>query len=167
MPPPIRQARQRIGILAAALWWGSLSALGFVVTPLLFIHLASPAAAGAMAARLFSAQTALGCGCGVLMLLVFQQKDGFSHTRQAQTAMKFIVGGMLLALLVEFGVAPRIVSARLGGGNLKLWHGLGSAMYLGQWLCAGLALWAVTSLPKSFNAEAQSTQSAAEQEKII
>ena len=159
MPPPVRQ---RIGILAAALWWGSLSGLGFVVVPMLFIHLGSPAAAGAMAAKLFTAQTWLSSGCSLLMLLVFNQKDGFAQAAYAQAAMKFIVGGMLLALLVEFGVAPRIISARAEGGNLRLWHGLGSAMLLGQWLCAGLALWTVTSLPKSFTAEAQRTQSAAE-----
>jgi len=59
--------------------------------------------------------------------------------------MKFIVAGMLLALLVEFGVAPRIVSARADGGNLRLWHGLGSAMLLGQWLCAGFTFWRLTA----------------------
>jgi hypothetical protein len=25
--------------------------------------------------------------------------------------------------------------------NLKLWHSLGSAVYLGQWTCAGSLLW--------------------------
>ena len=52
---------------------------------------------------------------------------------------------MLLALLVEFAVAPRIVSARAEGGNLRLWHGLGSAMLLGQWLCAGFNLWRLSA----------------------
>lgn len=142
MHPPIRQ---RIGMLAAALWWGSLTALGFVVVPMLFMHLASPAAAGAMAARLFTAQTWLSTGCAMLMLLAFNQKDELAQAASARAAMKFIVAGMLLALLVEFGVAPRIVSARADGGNLKLWHGLGSAMYLGQWLCAGFTLWRLTA----------------------
>ena len=155
-------ARQRLGVLVAALWWGSLTALGFVVVPMLFMHLPSPAIAGAMAARLFTAQTWIGCGCGLLMLLVFSQKSGFPQAAHTRSAIKFIVAGMLLALLVEFGVAPRIVSARSEGGNLKLWHGLGSAMYIAQWVCAGLALWTVTSHSEAFNAEAQRTQSAAE-----
>ena len=136
--------RQRIGLLAAALWWGSLTALGFVVVPLLFMHLGSPAAAGAMAAKLFTAQTWLGTGCAMLMLLAFNQRDVEEPAAPTQTAVKFIVAGMLLALLVEFAVAPRIVSARAEGGNLRLWHGLGSAMLLAQWLCAGLALWRLT-----------------------
>ncbi len=142
MHPPLRQ---RIALLAAALWWGSLTALGFVIVPMLFMHLGSPAAAGAMAARLFGAQTWISTGCALLLLLVCKKKDGFSQAVYAQAAMKFIVAGMLLALLVEFGVAPRIVSARADGGNLKLWHGLGSAMLLGQWLCAGFTLWRLTA----------------------
>ena len=140
-------ARQRIGLLAAALWWGSLTALGFVVVPMLFMHLGSPAAAGAMAARLFGAQTWISSGCALLMLIVFNQKGDLAQAVPAHTAMKFIVAGMLLALLVEFAVAPRIVSARTDGGNLRLWHGLGSAMLLGQWLCAGFTLWRLSGRP--------------------
>ena len=44
---------------------------------------------------------------------------------------------LLLALLQEYAVAPRILARE----NLRLWHSLGSAMYLGQWLCAGVLLW--------------------------
>ncbi|SFB97784.1 protein of unknown function [Polaromonas sp. OV174] len=143
---PRQPVRPRIGLLAAALWWGSLSGLGFVVVPLLFMQLGNPAMAGAMAAKLFSAQTWLSIGCAMLMLLVFNQKDDPGLMLYARAAMKFVVAGLLLALLVEFGVAPRIVSARAEGGNLKLWHGLGSAMYFGQWLCAGLSLWRLSSV---------------------
>ena len=137
--------KTRFGLFLAALWWGSLTALGFVVVPMLFRHLGSPAVAGAMAAKLFSAQTWISTGCAMLMLLVFNQKDVLAPAASARAAIKFIVAGMLLALLVEFGVAPRIVSARTEGGNLRLWHGLGSAMILGQWLCAGLTLWRLSA----------------------
>jgi hypothetical protein len=43
---------------------------------------------------------------------------------------------MLLALLAEYGVAPRIVAH----DNLALWHRVGSGMYLVQWLCAAAVL---------------------------
>ncbi|MGH8832656.1 MAG: DUF4149 domain-containing protein [Polaromonas sp.] len=136
--------KARFSLLLAALWWGSLTGLGFVVVPLLFMHLGSPAAAGAMAAKLFTAQTWLSTGCAMLMLLVFNKRDDPAPVPYANAAMKFVVAGLLLALLVEFGVAPRIVGARAEGGNLRLWHALGSVMYLGQWLCAGFALWRLT-----------------------
>ena len=141
--------KARFGMMLAAIWWGSLSALGFVVVPLLFAHLGSPAVAGAMAAKLFSAQTWLSTACAMLMLLVFSKKDELALLPYAQAAIKFVVAGLLLAWLAEFGVAARIVSARAEGGNLKFWHGLGSAMILGQWLCAGLALWRLTCVPRS------------------
>ena len=150
--------------MLAALWWGSLTGLGFVVVPLLFTHMPSPAAAGAMAAKLFTAQTWLGIACAMLLLLVSNKKDALVPVLPAQTAIKFIVAGLLLAVLVEFGVAPRIVNARADGGNLRLWHGLGSVMYLGQWLCAGLALWRLGAQAATITAKAQSTPSSAEVE---
>lgn len=145
--------KPRLSIVLAALWWGSLTGLGFVVVPMLFIHLPSPAAAGAMAAKLFTAQTWLSVACTMLLLLVLNKKEAPALSPSARTAMKFIVAGLLLAVLVEFGVAPRIVHARTDGGNLRLWHGLGSAMYLAQWLAAGWTLWCLSQDAKAADAE--------------
>lgn len=144
--------KPRLSILLAALWWGSLTGLGFVVVPMLFIHLPSPAAAGAMAAKLFTAQTWLSVACTMLLLLALNKKEAPALSPSAQSAMKFIVAGLLLAVLVEFGVAPRIVNARAEGGNLRLWHGLGSAMYLAQWLAAGWTLWCLSRTTKDGDA---------------
>lgn len=148
--------RYRFGFLMAALWWGSLTGLGFLVVPMLFTYMPSPAAAGAMAAKLFTAQTWLSIACAMLLLLIFNPKQAPQHDFRAQAAIKFIVTGFLLAVLAEFGLSPRIVSARVDGGNLKLLHGLGSAMYFGQWLCSGFALWVFSSTVEAFSAEAQS-----------
>lgn len=137
--------KMRFGMLLAALWWGSLTALGALVVPLLFQNLGSPQAAGAMAAKLFAAQTWLSIGCAMLLLLFLNKKDEAPHPT-AQAVTPWLVAGLLLAVLVEFGVSPRIVTARATGGDLKLWHGLGSAMYLGQWLSATLVLWRMTAL---------------------
>ena len=57
------------------------------------------------------------------------------------TTMGFVLAAMVLALLQEFGVAQKIVTARATGGDLRLWHGLGTLMVLGQWLCSGAILW--------------------------
>ena len=55
----------------------------------------------------------------------------------ALDARSFVLAGMVLALLLEFAVAPRIV-ARI---NLPLWHAVGSLMLLLQWLCAAVVFW--------------------------
>jgi hypothetical protein len=141
--------KSHLSIVLAALWWGSLTGLGFVVVPLLFMHLPSPAVAGAMAARLFTAQTWLSIACAMLLLLISNRKEYLAQVSPAQTAIKFIVTGLLLAVLVEFGVSPRIVSARAVGGDLKLWHALGSGMYLAQWLAAGCSLWCLSRVAMS------------------
>lgn len=141
--------RYRFGLLMAALWWGSLTGLGFLVVPLLFTYMPSPAAAGAMAAKLFTAQTWLSIVCAMFLLFTFNPKQALGQDARGQAAIKFIVAAFFLAVLVEFGLSPRIVSARADGGNLKLLHGLGSAMYVAQWLAAGWTLWCLSRSTKA------------------
>ena len=130
-----------LALLAAALWWGSLTVTGFVTVPLLFLHLPTPALAGNMAARLFTAQTWIALGCGMLLLAIARGRGSGARVDWGGGAMLFIAGGMLLALLSEFAVAPRV----LARDNLKLWHAVGSGMYFLQWACACVALWRVRS----------------------
>lgn len=139
--------RTRFGVVVAALWWGSLTGLGFLVVPLLFATLSTPSAAGAAAARLFTGQTWLSIGCTMVLLANFNTKSSTTQAAGLHLAIKSIVAGLLLAVLVEFGVSPRIVTARASGGDLRLWHGLGSVMYFTQWVCAGLTLWWLSALP--------------------
>ena len=119
---------------AAALWWGSLTTVGFFVVPMLFAHLPTPAMAGAMAGKLFAAQTAVSVICCLVLLMVFRSNQALVPVEIAQSATLFVVGGILLALLVEFGVSPRIIAR----DNLALWHKVGTGMYLAQWVCAGV-----------------------------
>ena len=139
-------------LLLAALWWGSLSAIGFMAVPLLFAHAPSHALAGMLAARLFAAQgwvSVLSC-VGLLMLF----RGGLQHMADARRytdagellpAMPgqqhpdmlwfgAILTGLLLALVLQLGIAPRIQARE----SLALWHSLGVALYGGQWVCAFL-----------------------------
>ena len=127
----------RLPVLLAALWWGSLTTVGFLVVPMLFAHLPTPALAGGMAARLFSAQTWVSLGCGLLLLIFSRSKWADVGAHRFDGALLLIVGGMLLALLSEFAVAPRIVARE----NLRLWHSVGSVLFGVQWLCAAAMLW--------------------------
>jgi hypothetical protein len=127
----------RLQVFFAALWWGSLMVIGFLVVPLLFVHLETPAIAWRMAAKLFTAQSWLSVACGLMLLLAARR-----HARdEPYTPSVWIVGGILLALLLELAVAPHIVARE----NLMLWHNLGTAFYLAQCACAAKALWQLSA----------------------
>lgn len=138
--------QQRLAVFVAALWWGGLSALSFLAVPLLFATLGSSAVAGPVAAKIFSLQCWAGLVLGLALLLILRRwrGEGANLSPAALTTMGFVLFAMLLALLQEFGVAQNIVTARASGGNLRLWHGVGSLMVLGQWLCSGSVLWRLT-----------------------
>lgn len=128
----------------SAAWAMSLTTLGFFVVPMLFIHLPEKAMAGQMAAHLFAVQTGISTACGVGLLLLFRSKKPLAPVDTAQAATLFVVGGVLLALLSEFAVAPHI-GAR---DNLALWHRVGSLMYLLQWICALVVFGKLAGAPR-------------------
>jgi Domain of unknown function (DUF4149) len=126
------------------MWWGSLTTLGFFAVPMLFQHLPTKVMAGNMAARLFEVQTWVSVGCGLVLLLILRRKLAKNDENMplvsvftAYLAIIFVAFGMLMSLLVAFGVSPRIVARE----NLMLWHAIGSLMYLAQLVCAGIVLW--------------------------
>lgn len=129
--------------MLGALWWGGISALAFAAVPMLFASLGSPSLAGPVAARLFTVLAWATLLIGVVLLVLLRQPRPGENlpSPEALTVMGVVLFAMLLALLQEFAVAQRIVTARASGGNLPLWHGLGSALVLGQWLASGAVLW--------------------------
>jgi hypothetical protein len=139
----------RLQVFLAALWWGSLCAVGFMVVPMLFVHLETPAIAGQMAAKLFTAQSWLSLVCGLLLLLATKRLN----LESSYTPSPWVIGGMLCALLIEVAVKPHIVAR----DNMVLWHNLGSALYLAQWVCAGKTLWALCPAPYELADAASST----------
>jgi hypothetical protein len=133
----------RLHILLAALWWGGTTALAFVAVPVLFMHFDTPAVAGAAAAKLFAAQSMLTLILTVVAALVLILESGQD---QPGTSTRVLwVGGALFAISNQWWVAPLIVSARATGGNLALWHGLGSSLIVAQWLLALATLWLLTT----------------------
>lgn len=129
--------KDRIALMVAALWWGSATSIGFLVVPMLFARLATPAIAGNMAGQLFSAQTWVTVACALVLIVHARSKIESRADASVRAIVGLAVTGLMLALLQEYAVSPRI----LARDNLRFWHAAGSAMYLGQWLCAGLLLW--------------------------
>jgi uncharacterized membrane protein YecN with MAPEG domain len=109
--------------------------------------------AGAMAAKLFAAQTwvAVVCGMGLLLAATAQARASSQPTQSTastagvQCTLAWVAIGMILALLSEFAVAPRIVARE----NLALWHSVGSGMYLMQWVCAAMVLGRLAHRPQA------------------
>jgi hypothetical protein len=154
-------AWQRLSLALAALWWGGISALSFLAVPTLFARLGAPTA-GPVAAQLFSLQCWAGLVIGLALLLILRRERAAAQfplpgqapdplrvadLQRVLGTMGFVLAAMLLALMQEFGVAQKIVTARATDGNLRLWHSVGSLMVLGQWLCAGAALWRLSWCP--------------------
>lgn len=129
----------RLHLLLAALWWGGTTALAFVAVPVLFGHFDTPAIAGAAAAKLFAAQsigTAVLAGCALMLLIL----PAFQTPARPKLRMMW-ASGAALAVCNQWLVAPLIITARSTGGNLQLWHSMGSALILAQWLLGLWVLW--------------------------
>lgn len=129
--------KDRVALLLAAFWWGSLSTIGFLVVPMLFARLGNPAVAGNFAGQLFEAQSWIAIVCGLVLLIHFRQKTDAGFDAGTRTAIGLVLAALLLALLQQYVAAPRI----LARDNLKFWHAVGSGLYLAQWACAGTLLW--------------------------
>lgn len=100
-----------------------------------------------MAARLFAAQSWISALCGLFLLMVFNRADDQTLMAVGRAVLRWVVAGILLALLIEWGIAPRILAARLDGQSLRLWHSLGSGMLLVQWLCVCALMWRLSCRP--------------------
>jgi len=77
--------------------------------------------------------------CAVLLLGLSRAEQAGAEGRKVDAVIVFVILGLLLALVGEFGIAPRILARE----NLKLWHAVGSGLYLAQWACAAAVLWRV------------------------
>ena len=129
--------------LLATLWWGGMTALAMVAVPLAFAHFGNPALAGPYAARLF--QVIAWSSVVVSLLLLAWGRAQTLRENSAVTLrwplLPWLLAAALAALLQEQAVAERILMARSSGGDLRLWHGLGSGLVLLQWLCAWRVWW--------------------------
>lgn len=138
---------QRWPLLLAALWWGGMSALSFVAVPFLFAHFGDPAVAGPLAARLFQLQAWFSVAVCLLLLVAGRQPRWGVPALLAQALLPWLLLAALAALLQEFGVAQKILTARAMGGPVRLWHHVGSGLVMLQWLCALRVLWCLADKP--------------------
>lgn len=130
--------RSALALFAAALWWGGLAGVAALAVPLLFLNLPLPAVAWMVASQFFHALTWLTLACGAVLLLLLRRGMA-QRDERAFSTLGWVLAGMLLAVLIEFVVAPHV---RIHD-RLPLWGSAGAALLLLQWSCAGVALWQV------------------------
>jgi len=119
---------------SVALLFGGMTALSFVAVPMLFAFLNNPALAGGLAAKYFALQHMFAVGLAVLVWLLLR--------KQLAKGVQRAWGGLALAAATSLWlVSPLIASARATGGNLPLWHGIGSGLMLLQWGIATYLMW--------------------------
>ncbi|NIC40361.1 DUF4149 domain-containing protein [Aquabacterium sp. A08] len=133
----MRACLQRAPLLVAALWWGGLSGLSFVAVPMAFAFFGNPVVAGPFAAKLFQVQAwvSLVAALGLLVWGRLQRLRGGEVTAR-WVLLPWLLLAALAALVQEHGVAERILTARSTGGNLRLWHAVGTGLIVLQWLSA-------------------------------
>ncbi len=129
--------KQQAEFFTLALWWGALTVVGFGVVPLLFASLETPQAAGRMAAVLFSALDWLGWVCAALLLLFYGSNIPLTPANHVKFAIVIVAIAVCASVASHWLVAPLIVARE----NLKLWHSLGSGLYLVEWASITILLW--------------------------
>jgi len=130
----------RFSLLTASLWWGSLTAIGFIAVPVLFSNLPATIA-GRLAAHLFTAQTWTSVACGMIVLIASRSEKASKDWDD--NVVGFAITALLLALIGEFAISPRIVATQ----GAAVWHVAGQAGYAVQWFCVLVVLRKVSSRP--------------------
>lgn len=127
----------RLPVLVVALWWGSLTTIGFLVVPLLFAHLPSPALAGGMVARLFAAQTWVSVACCMVLLMISRPKGSVTPYPWARSSYYFYSEWIAAGAGVTVW---RGATHRGPAGSAPVAYP-GTVLYLVQWCCALVVLW--------------------------
>lgn len=137
---------ERLRVLVAALWAGSLWTVGYLVAPTAFASF-ERSMAGTVAASMFHSEAMLSIGCALAMLvLLWLAKELDAKRRRSLT---LVVLAMLAATLIShFALQPVMAGLRAQAGpggvmgpeaqsRFGMLHGVSSMIYLVQSLLAG------------------------------
>lgn len=138
---------ERVRVLTAALWAGSLWTVGYLVAPLLFVTLPDRATAGNIAGSVFLVEAWLSVFCAVVLIVTEMStaKDRYAVRRKR---LLWLVLGMLGCTVVGyFGLHPFMAAIREASGagaamsagastRFAVLHGISSMFYLIQSLLA-------------------------------
>jgi hypothetical protein len=137
----------RVRLLVAALWAGSLWAIGYLVAPALFLH--DSATAGSIVGVLLRAEVWVCIACGVL--LRFMVKFSPLEAECKRTLYYVIITMMICALVIYFGLQPVMAKLKEAAGatglagtpqarQFGILHGVSQLVYLVESVLAGVLL---------------------------
>lgn len=126
---------------ATTLWVGGLWAIGYLVAPMLFVHLGDRALAGVMAGKLFALIGWVGLACAAYLLIFLIGRWGSQVLRRAVFWLVFLMG--VASAIQLFGIQPLMQQMKLDAlprevmesllrDRFATWHGISSVLYLVQ-----------------------------------
>jgi hypothetical protein len=141
-------ALAKVRLLVAALWAGSLWAVGYLVAPTLFATLDDRKLAGSIAGSMFHVEAMVSLGCGVAMGVLLWLATPDWTPKRRRTALLLIVAMVMCTVASHFGLQPMMAELRATGlvdeavkSRFGMLHGISSGIYLVQSLLAGWLVW--------------------------
>jgi hypothetical protein len=139
-------ALAKVRLLVAALWAGSLWAVGYLVAPTLFATLADRALAGTIAGSMFHVEAMVSLGCGVAMGLLLWLATPDWTPKRRRAALLIIVVMVMCTVASHFGLQPMMAELRgaadeAARSRFGMLHGISSVIYLVQSVLAGWLVW--------------------------
>ena len=138
----------KVRLLVAALWAGSLWAVGYLVAPTLFATLDDRKLAGSIAGAMFYVEAMVSLGCGVAMGVLLWLATPDWTPKRRRTALLLIVAMVMCTVASHFGLQPMMAELRATGlvdeavkSRFGMLHGISSGIYLVQSLLAGWLVW--------------------------
>ena len=155
-----------LGFFVSSLWWGSLTVIGFVVVPLLFVWVSPKALAGVVAGQMFVGVSWLNALAPLVLWLlarsmsplrVVSPKDLASEvseeseasevsevsevsTHPARQLWRLTLWGLCSSVVLATWMLALVIPHITQGIDRPLWHGLGSLTYALMWIVASAVM---------------------------
>lgn len=137
---------ERVRVLIAALWAGSLWTVGYLVAPLLFATLGRTTA-GNIAGSVFLVEAWLSVFCAIVLIVTEMSTSKGRNAPERQRLLWLVLGMLGCVLVGYFGLHPFMAALRSAGGagaamdagasaRFAVLHGISSLLYLIQSLLA-------------------------------
>jgi len=139
---------EKIRLLVAVLWAGSLWTVGYLVAPTLFATLSDRVLAGTIAGAMFHAEAMLSLGCALALLVLLKLATPDWPPRRRRTMLALVAAMALCTVVSHFVLQPMMAELRAAAGpggvmesaarsRFGMLHGVSSVLYLVQSFLAG------------------------------